>query len=174
MTPRSKDGKPVEASDYNRSDGFSPGQIIVTLVPGLDLARSRVVPNTDMGQAFARRQPVVVIDAKTLKRQLVWAELNVRAEDPAKRTLNIHPGVGWKEGRRYIVALRNLKRADGSRDPGAPGLPGLPRPAAGAQPGRRAPPRALRGDLLQAAPRGHPPRRPLPGLGLHGRRAARA
>jgi hypothetical protein len=114
MTPRSKDGKPVEASDYNRSDGFSPGQIIVTLVPGLDLARSRVVPNTDMGQAFAPRQPVVVIDAKTLKRQLVWGELNVRAEDPAKRTLNIHPGVGWKEGRRYIVALRNLKRADGS------------------------------------------------------------
>jgi hypothetical protein len=114
MTPRSKDGKPIEASDYNRSDGFSPGQILVTLVPGLDLERSKVVPNTNMGRAFARRQPVVVIDAKTLKRQLVWAELNVRAQDPAKRTLNIHPGVGWKEGRRYIVALRNLRRADGS------------------------------------------------------------
>ena len=115
MTPRSKDGKPIEASDYNRSDGFSPGQIIVTLVPGLDLERSGVVPVNDMGRAFARRQPVVVIDAKTHERQLVWAELNQRAKDPAKRTLNIHPGVGWKEGRRYIVALRNLRRADGSR-----------------------------------------------------------
>jgi hypothetical protein len=114
MTPRSKDGTPIEASDYNRSDGFSPGQILVTLVPGLDLQRSGVVPNTNMARAFARRQPVVVIDAKTRKRQLVWAELNVRAKDPAKQTLNIHPGVGWKEGRRYIVALRNLRRADGS------------------------------------------------------------
>ncbi len=117
MTPLSKDGKHIEASDYNRSDGFSPGQILVTLVPGLDLEQSGVVPNTDMGRAFDRRQPVVVIDAKTLKRQLVWAELNLRAEDPAERTLNIHPGVGWKEGRRYIVALRNLKRADGSTIP---------------------------------------------------------
>jgi hypothetical protein len=34
MMPRSKDGVPIQARDYNRSDGFSPGQIIVTLVPG--------------------------------------------------------------------------------------------------------------------------------------------
>ena len=38
--PRSTDGKPIAARDYNWSDGFSPGQIIVTLVPGLDLKRA--------------------------------------------------------------------------------------------------------------------------------------
>ncbi|HVD55891.1 MAG TPA: hypothetical protein VNC17_03545, partial [Thermoleophilaceae bacterium] len=65
MMPHSRDGKPVAASDYNRSGGFSPGQIIVTMVPGLDLRRSKVVPVTDMARSFARRQPVVVIDAKT-------------------------------------------------------------------------------------------------------------
>jgi hypothetical protein len=113
MMPRSAAGKPIQARDYNRSDGFSPGQIVVTLVPRLDLRRSGVVPVTDMARAFARRQPVVVIDAKTLKRQLIWAELNVRAANPRQRTLNIHPGVGWREGRRYIVALRNLRRRDG-------------------------------------------------------------
>ena len=32
--PRSTDGKPIVARDYNWSDGFSPGQILVTLVPG--------------------------------------------------------------------------------------------------------------------------------------------
>jgi hypothetical protein len=115
MMPRSKDGKPVTASDYNRSGGFSPGQIIVTMVPGLDLRRSKVVPVTNMARSFARRQPVVVIDAKTGKRQLIWAELNMQAEDPGERTLNIHPGVGWREGHRYIVALRNLRNGQGRK-----------------------------------------------------------
>jgi hypothetical protein len=113
MMPRSKDGRPIEASDYNRSDGFSPGQIIVTLVPGLDLRRSGAAPVTNIGRSLARRQPIVVIDAKTLKRQLIWSELNSLPENPAERTLNISPGVGWREGHRYIVALRNLKNASG-------------------------------------------------------------
>jgi hypothetical protein len=117
MMPRNAQGEAMRAADYNRSDGFSPGQIIVTMVPGLDLRRSGVVPNTNMARSFARRQPVVVIDAKTRKRQLIWAELNVQAENPRRRTLNIHPGIGWREGRRYIVALRNLRRRDGSLIP---------------------------------------------------------
>jgi hypothetical protein len=113
MMPRSKEGKPIRASDYNRSDGFSPGQILVTLVPGLDLRRSGAAPITNMGRSLARRQPIVVIDAATGKRQLIWSELNVQAQNPSQRTLNIHPGVGWREGRRYIVALRNLRRSHG-------------------------------------------------------------
>lgn len=113
MMPRSKDGAPIQASDYNRSDGFSPGQIIVTLVPGLDLRRSGAAPVTNMGRSLGRRQPIVVIDAKTRKRQLIWSELNSLPENPAERTLNISPGVGWREGHRYIVALRNLRNAGG-------------------------------------------------------------
>ncbi|MEA2454254.1 MAG: hypothetical protein QOI45_516 [Thermoleophilaceae bacterium] len=112
--PRSTDGKPIQARDYNWSDGFSPGQIIVTLVPGLDLKRSGAAPVTDIGRSLKRRQPIVVIDAKTGKRQLIWSELNMMATNPRKRTLNIHPGIGWREGHRYIVALRNLERSDGS------------------------------------------------------------
>jgi hypothetical protein len=112
--PKSSDGKPIAARDYNWSDGFSPGQIIVTLVPGLDLKRSGAAPVTDVGRSLKKRQPIVVIDAKTGKRQLIWSELNAVPERDQDRTLNIHPGVGWREGHRYIVALRNLKRADGS------------------------------------------------------------
>jgi hypothetical protein len=114
MMPRNREGKPIWAADYNRSDGFSPGQIIVTLVPGLNLRRSGAAPVTNMGRSLRRRQPIVVIDAQTLKRQLLWSELDARASNPRRRTLNIHPGVGWREGRRYIVALRNLRRSDGS------------------------------------------------------------
>ncbi|MBA3261896.1 MAG: hypothetical protein H0T69_05405 [Thermoleophilaceae bacterium] len=111
--PRSTDGKPIEARDYNWSDGFSPGQIIVTLVPGLDLKRTGAAPVTDVGRSLEGDQAIVVIDAKTGKRQLIWSELNMQGKDPGQRSLQVHPGVGWREGRRYIVALRNLKRATG-------------------------------------------------------------
>jgi hypothetical protein len=109
MMPRNADGKPVRAADYNRSDGFSPGQMVVTRVPGLDLRRSRAVPVTNMARAFAPKAPIVVIDARTGRRQLIWAELDAQAERPRERTLLIHPGANWREGRRYIVALRNLR-----------------------------------------------------------------
>ncbi|MEA2330213.1 MAG: hypothetical protein QOH58_351 [Thermoleophilaceae bacterium] len=111
--PKSTDGKPIQAHDYNWSDGFSPGQILVTLVPGLDLKRTGAAPVTDIGRSLKRRQAIVVIDAKTGKRQLIWSELNSVAKNPRKRTLNIHAGIGWREGRRYIVALRNLRRGNG-------------------------------------------------------------
>jgi len=66
-----RDRRADRASDYNRSDGFSPGQIIVTLVPGLDLRRSGAAPVTNMARSLRRRQLIVVIDAKTLERQLI-------------------------------------------------------------------------------------------------------
>ena len=113
MMPRNKDGKPIRAADYNRSNGFSPGQLIVTHVPGLDLRRSGAVPVNNMAKAFAKRAPIVVIDAKSGERQLIWAELDAQATNPRKRALVVAPGANWREGRRYIVALRNLKDARG-------------------------------------------------------------
>ena len=113
MMPRNLQGKPISAADYNRSNGFSPGQIIVTRVPGLDLRRSGGVPVNNMAKAFAKRAPIVVIDAKSGERQLIWAELDAQATNPGKRALLVHPGANWREGRRYIVALRNLKDARG-------------------------------------------------------------
>ena len=113
MMPRNAAGRPVRATDYNRSDGFSPGQIVVTRVPGLDLRRSGAVPVTNMARAFAPRAPIVVIDARTGKRRLIWAELDSQAERRSEQTLLIHPGANWREGRRYIVALRNLRNSRG-------------------------------------------------------------
>jgi hypothetical protein len=113
MMPRNKEGKPIRAADYNRSNGFSPGQIIVTHVPRLDLRRSGAVPVNNMAKAFAGRAPIVVIDAKSGKRQLIWAELDAQATNHRKRALLVHPGANWREGRRYIVALRNLKDSRG-------------------------------------------------------------
>jgi hypothetical protein len=117
MMPRSTAGVPIEPSDYNRSDGFSPGQTIVLKVPGLDtpaaFERTGAVPITDMARTYEPNQPVVVINARTGRRHLIWAELDSNAGSPADTALLIHPGKNWGEGERYIVALRKLRDADG-------------------------------------------------------------
>jgi len=115
--PRNRVGKPIDPSDHNRADGFSPGNLIVTKVPGLDsqeaLERTGAVPITDMARSFDPRQPVVVIEADTGERQLIWAEVDANPENPADRTLIIRPGTNFEEGERYIVALRRLRNAEG-------------------------------------------------------------
>jgi hypothetical protein len=115
--PRNKHGVPIDPSDFNRADGFSPGQTIVVKVPGLDtpeaLRRTGAVPDTDLARTYDRHQPVVVIDTRTGRRHLIWAELDSNASTPGATALLIHPGVNFKEGHRYIVALRDLRDASG-------------------------------------------------------------
>jgi hypothetical protein len=117
MMPANVAGKPIEPADYNLSDGFSPGSTIITKVPGLDtpeaFARTGAVPITDLARSFDRHQPVVVINARTLRRQLIWAELDSNASTPESTALLIHPAKNLREGERYIVALRKLRGADG-------------------------------------------------------------
>jgi hypothetical protein len=119
--PRNVAGKPIDPTELNRNDGFSPGSLIVTRVPGLDsqaaFDRTGLVPITDPKRSFDQRQPAVLVDAATRERQLIWAELEYPDElgkDPAVQTLVLHPAKNLAEGHRYVVALRNLRRADGT------------------------------------------------------------
>src|SRR4051812_13528408 len=79
--PRNAAGVPIDPSAQNRNDGFSPGSLIVTRVPGLDtpaaFANNDFPTNTDPGKSFATAQRAVVIDATSRKhrRSLIWAEL---------------------------------------------------------------------------------------------------
>ena len=95
----------------------------------------------------------MVINARTRKRQLVYAELDANAKRASDRMLLIHPGENFDEGERYIVALRGLRTAAGKRIKPSQGLPR-------AQARRRpeAPARALPRDLPHAAPRRASPR----------------
>jgi hypothetical protein len=56
---------------------------------------------------------VVVINARTGKRHLIWAEIDSNPSAPEDRVLIIRPGRNFDEGERYIVALRYLKDASG-------------------------------------------------------------
>jgi hypothetical protein len=122
--PRNKAGKPIDPAPYNLNDGFSPGSPIVTRVPGLDTPQAFVktgaVPIRNVARSYAPDQPIVVINADTLKRQLIWSELDSNASSPATTDLLIHPAINFREGGHYIVALRNLKDAEGKAIPAQP------------------------------------------------------
>jgi hypothetical protein len=115
--PRNKDGRPIDPRDMNRADGFSPGSMLVTKVPGLDslraARRSKLPPIGNLRRSRARRSPVVVINARTGRRHPVWAEIDSNPERRRDRVLIIRPGRNFAEGQRYVVALRNLKNAGG-------------------------------------------------------------
>jgi hypothetical protein len=125
-TPSNNSGVHINPAGINTSDGFSPGESIVTRIPGLDTPQAfqntGAVPLTDMDRAFDANQPVVLIDASTGQRQLIFSELDATASSPGDTDLIIRPGKNLLEGHRYIVALRNLKDASGATIPAPPGF----------------------------------------------------
>jgi hypothetical protein len=142
-TPRAFGSKPMDPTEWNRNDGFSPGSMIITFVPNLDLTTTFGLdsePESGAGSAtaddpFAVRDdvpdavveapamsmapdaPIVLLDADTGERHPYWAELDEHPTtlgDGHDRTLIVRPLTNLEEGRRYIVALRDLRAADGS------------------------------------------------------------
>ncbi|TYC11901.1 hypothetical protein FXF65_25740 [Actinomadura syzygii] len=106
-------GAPVKPDEWNRSDGFSPGSMLLSRVPGVDLARSGAAPVTDIGASLRRDAPIVIVDTATGERQPYWAELDGNAPDDRK-ALIVRPARNLREGHRYAVALRNLRDASGN------------------------------------------------------------
>src|SRR5918992_1753782 len=49
--PQNVAGKPIDPTEWNRNDGFSPGSLILTYVPGVDLDETGAPPITDMAQS---------------------------------------------------------------------------------------------------------------------------
>jgi hypothetical protein len=115
--PVNAQGDRIGVAQYDRNDGFSPGSAVIVHVPGLDnaaaFARTGAATLAEMGRAFEPRQPIVIIDERTGRRQLVWSELDANASTSATTDLLIHPGVNFTDGHTYAVALRDLRDASG-------------------------------------------------------------
>jgi hypothetical protein len=116
--------------DLNRNDGFSPNNIIVTRVPGVEtpaaFKANDIVPQMNIGAYDDPAQRVLLLDAVTGERQPIWAELDMVPGTPNPhngntvqgtandRLLMIHPAESLDPGRRYIVVLRGLTDAGGA------------------------------------------------------------
>src|SRR4051795_2812474 len=122
--PRNAAGKPIQPGQWNRSDGFSPGSLITTYVPGLDLAKTHGVPINDLARTYDKDAAIVVIDAQTLQRNLIWTEMDSLASSDSVRNLIIRPARNFREGHTYIVALRDLKDSNGQTIPAADAFAG--------------------------------------------------
>ncbi|MFL6021369.1 MAG: hypothetical protein ACJ74A_09520 [Gaiellaceae bacterium] len=111
--PRNAKGVPVDPTEFNRNDGFSPGQTIIVHVPSLktqaNLKQSKIVPSTDLARYRDRKQPLLLLDERTGTRSVVWGELDANATKNASRNLIIHPAKNLVPGRTYVVVLRGLK-----------------------------------------------------------------
>jgi hypothetical protein len=124
--PRNGANVPINPADYNRNDGFSPGQMIVTKVPGLETPAAfdaTGAVSIDHPELYDDPdQPVVVINADTGERHPVFAELDANPTDPLRPNpgttddvnLLIRPLVNFDEGARYVVGLRDLRGAGGA------------------------------------------------------------
>jgi len=121
--PRNAVGKPIDPSEWNRNDGFSPGSLITLHVPGLDnqqaLDRTGGVPLNNLGAYKNPNAPIVVIDATAPShpRWPIWTEIDSNASSDSVRNLIVRPAVDFTEGHRYIVALRGLEDQNGNPIP---------------------------------------------------------
>lgn len=137
-TPENILSRNIAVTDINRADGFSPGNMIVLKIPGLDtpaaFENSGLVPITDTGAYADADQSVVVIDAETGERHPIWAELdsnpttvdpsdggpggvNANPDNTEEVNLIVRPARNFEYGHRYIVAFRNLKDETGRTIP---------------------------------------------------------
>ena len=111
--PAAVGATPLDPTPWEANDGFSPGSVLLTHVPGLSLARSGVATISDMGDSLAPASPVVLLDTDTNQRWPTWTELDVTDHDPATQLVMIHPAQNLTEGHHYIVALRDLRDGTG-------------------------------------------------------------
>ena len=113
--PRNVTGRPIDPTEWNRNDGFSPGTAIMTMVPGLDMSATFGVENTivDPDAHTTDDSAVLVVNLRTGERHPVWAERDTHPDTaPEESLLIIRPLRNFTNGDRYLVVLRDL--SDGS------------------------------------------------------------
>jgi len=115
--PVNSDGVVVDPAEWNRNDGFSPGTVMITQVPGIDMEQTGAPRLIDTADSRLEDSPIVVINATSGERQLIWAELDANATEESQQSLLIRVGKNLLDGQRYIVALRNLKNVNGDSIP---------------------------------------------------------
>jgi hypothetical protein len=110
--PANVSATPIDPTDWNTLDGFSPGPMILALFPDtelpVDLAASNVAFHTNFSRSLDADHPTVVMRADDGERVVHFAELDVQAAAVGEKTLIIRPGKRLDDATRYLVAIRNL------------------------------------------------------------------
>jgi hypothetical protein len=114
-TPVNVDGVPVDPSEWNRTDGFSPSSIALVVVADLDPVASGLPPVTDIAASLADDSSLTLVDVDSGERLAAWAELDTElTDDPDRRPLRVVPAAALPEGHRIAVGLRGLRTTAGT------------------------------------------------------------
>lgn len=106
-------GVPLDVTEWNRNDGFSPGTPMLIAAPGVDLAASEAPPIGDIGRSMEDSSPTLLVDLDTGDRLAHWVELDSNAPE-GERLLIVRPAAALPEGHRIGVVLGALVDADGN------------------------------------------------------------
>ena len=124
--PSNSLGQQTDPFEWNRNDGFSPGQALQILVPDVVLQTpgpdpdgpptpaAGASPEWDTAASLAPDANIVILDSETGERVPHLAERNSRVTDPAGQALLIRPMKNFRSGAHYVVAVRNLRDASGA------------------------------------------------------------
>jgi hypothetical protein len=118
--PMNRWGEAVAPEDYSRHDGFSPMTSMITVFDG-ELDPSNLKGEDRIPESLEADSPTVLLDAETGERVAHFAELNQwEGTDPNRAAFYLRPAQRLKEGHRYVVGIRGVKRKDGSLAPASP------------------------------------------------------
>jgi hypothetical protein len=115
--PRNVANKPIDPTELNRNDGWSQGTPVMTSVPGVDVRRTGLATEADPGSSLRADAPVVLLDAATGERWPYTVDLDGNPTDGEQPLLIIRPAINFREGHRYVVALRHLRDGAGRTIP---------------------------------------------------------
>lgn len=114
MMPVALKGGKSTGTPWSKSDGFSGSAILVQL-PGATL--EGVAGLANLARSLEADSPTVVLDAQTGERIAHFAEIDHTRADEGSRTFIIRPVVPLADARRYIVAIRKVRGAEGELPP---------------------------------------------------------
>jgi hypothetical protein len=113
-TPANISAVSVDPTSWNVLDGFSVGPLLLLDNQAIDLATTGAPPITDLAASLDAASKVVLIDADTGEKQLVWIERDQSGPVAAERPLMIRVGRNLINDHRYIIALREMRDDQGA------------------------------------------------------------
>lgn len=114
---------PSDPSPWNQLDGFSPGQTILTFLPGA--TSTGLADENHLAMSITTASPTILLNTKTGALVPHIAELDQTTVIDDERTFMIRPVARLDDDTRYIVAIRHVVDASGAAIPPSPAFQAL-------------------------------------------------
>lgn len=103
-------GAKTAAAPFNRSDGFSPGGPLLAFFEGATMSG---LPDPAHIEDSVKASSPVVLLSEGGERVPCWVEIDRSGRNRAQSAFMIRPAIRLKDATRYIIAVRDIKGAEG-------------------------------------------------------------